>query len=115
MSRIGTSLRDQLFHASHLALAAGNHRELRVEAFEVELADDAVQSLLEQKQPRHRLQPLPDQPELALGEPELAVFLRAGIAVRKENLGWGLLDNRAADRAIQHIARTLCRQTEHAI
>src|ERR1700758_2986968 len=92
--------------------ASGDHRKLAVEALKVEAAHDAVMPLFDEEGARAGLQLLLDQLELTFGEPETAaVFLGAG----RKPLGRGLLDDRAADRAVEHVARTLGREAHHAI
>ena len=93
-------------HALHLPCTAGDHREFRVTAFQIELADDAVVTLLDQKHARAGFQLLLDQLEFALAQAETArVLLVARVGVRKEHLGGRLLDEGAADGAVEHVAR----------
>src|SRR5688572_30689410 len=98
------------------ARPARDHLELGVESLEIEFADDRVMALLDQEPPRARLELLLDELELALGESKaLDVFGRAGAGVREEDLGGRLLDDRAADAALQHITRALGRDRHHGI
>ena len=46
-------------HLTDLGRAAGDHSELRIEAFEIQLAHDAVVPLLDQEHARARLELLP--------------------------------------------------------
>ena len=90
--------------------------QLRVESFQIELTDDAVVPLFDQKLPRTRLQSFLDEAELARAQTKSRrVFLAIGIRIRKQDFGRRLLDDGSTDRAIQHIAGTLCRQTHHGV
>src|SRR6202035_3132400 len=96
--------------------SSGEHGELRVEALQVQLAHHRVVALLHEEETRPGLQLLLDELEFALREAEaLLVFGRIGIGVGKENLGRGLLDDRAGDGAAQGIARALRRRAEHPV
>ena len=103
-------------HARDLAGTAGNHRQLGVEALQIELADDAVMRLLHQEHARARFELLLDEPEFSFGESEsFGVFSAIRIGVGKEDFGRRLLDQRSADRALKHIARTLRREAHDAV
>src|ERR1700685_1743309 len=108
MLALGPAALDQPMHALDLAGAAGYDSQLCVETLQIELADDAVVSLLDQKHARTGLQSFFYEPELALAQTEAGgVFFEAGVRIRKQHLGRRLLDDRAADRAVEHVTGTL--------
>src|SRR5882762_8835329 len=105
---IGTVRRDDCLHPGQLTCSARYHRKLGVEAFEVELADDAVVSLLDQEHAGARFEPLLDQAKLLVRESEpFGVLGDIRVRVGKEDFGGRLLDECSADRTVQNIARTL--------
>src|ERR1700722_18274150 len=113
---IGTMRGDDFLHPDQLTCPARYHRKLGVEAFEVELADDAVVSLLDQEHARARFEPLLDQAKLLVREAEpLGVLGDVCIRVGKEDFGGRLLDECSANRAVQNITRTLSGQTHDAV
>ena len=73
---------------STAAAAAGDHRELGIESFEVELADDALMTLLDEEPAGAGLELLLDELELALGEPEAAAIVLARSHPRSERRSW---------------------------
>src|SRR5256885_9382016 len=96
--------------------ASRDHRELRLAALQIQPADDAVMPLLDEEHARARIELLLDELEFALAEAEaLHVLGGARLAVREEHLGGRLLDDGAADRTVQHVARALRRERHHAI
>src|SRR5437588_3707563 len=116
MSRIGALLCHDPVQPKHFTGAARDHRELRLKSLQVELTHDARVSLLHEKAPRARLHLFLYELELPLREPESSdVVRRCGIGVRKKDLGGGLLDDRAADRAFQDVTRTLGREAHDAV
>ena len=79
----------------------GDHGELGLKALEIELAHDALMTLFHEEPPRAGLELLLNELELALGEAKAcAVVLAVRVRVRKEDLGRGLLDDRATDGAL---------------
>src|SRR5580698_10839614 len=106
----------QSLHPRELLGAPRDDRELRLAALEVEPAHDAVVPLLDEEGAGAGLELLTDQLELALAQAKsLRVLLGAGITVGKEHLGGGLLDQRAAYRARQHVARALRRKAHDPV
>src|SRR6185312_4222488 len=96
--------------------APREHRELAVKTLQVEAANNALMSLLHEERACSRLELLLHQPKLTLGKSEaLGVLLFRGVGIREEDLGRGLLDDRAADAALEDIARALGRKTHNAI
>src|SRR6185437_4867038 len=72
--------------------------------------------LLDQECSRSRLELVANEVKFALGEPEAdAVLMLVGVAVREEHLGGRLLDDRAADRTLQHVADALRGQAHDAV
>src|ERR1035438_3275566 len=103
-------------HALNLLSATGDDFQLRVESLQIELTDHATVSLLDQEHPRARFELLFDELEFTLGETEAArVFLGTRVSVGKEDLGRRLLDDRATDRTVEHVAGALSRQTHHTV
>src|SRR6516165_676677 len=75
-----------------------------------------MMSPLHQERSRPRFELLLDQLEFALTEAQAAgVFLEVRVDVGKEHLGWSLLDDSSADRAIEHIAGALRRKTHDRV
>ncbi|MBV6416901.1 MAG: hypothetical protein CMLOHMNK_01519 [Steroidobacteraceae bacterium] len=73
-------------------------------------------ALLDEELPRAGLDLLLDELELPLGQAEtFDVLGRVGIRIREQDLGWRLLDDRSADRAVEHVARALRREAHHAV
>ena len=102
-------------HALDATCAARDDGELRIEALEIELADDAVMTLSDEESPRAGLKLL-DELELPLAQSKpFDVVVSGRLNVGEEDLGRGLLDDRAADGALQDIARALRRQTHHPV
>ena len=86
----------------------GDHRELGIEILQIEPADDAVMPLFHKKHARARLERSLIEPELALSQPETVGVLRAScLGVGEEHLGRRLLDDRAADGTVEHVAGAL--------
>src|SRR5579875_4083882 len=113
---VGTELRDEPAHSLDLAGPARNHRELRVEALEIEPADRAMAALLDEEHPRAGIELLFEKLHLALREAEARdVLLLARLGIGEEDLRRRLLDERAADGARQHIARALRREAHDAV
>src|SRR5581483_8924449 len=96
--------------------APGKHFELAVKTLQVQATDDAVMALFHEKRARPGLELLLHEPELALGKAEaLRVFLFGGVGIREEDLGRRLLDDRAADAALEHIACALGRKAHDPV
>ena len=96
--------------------AAGDHCELRLKTLQIELADHALMALLDQEAPRARLQFFLDEPEIPLRKAASApVVLGIRVRIWEEHLGGRLLNQGAADRATQHVARALCGERHHAV
>src|ERR1700722_2201017 len=116
MRRVRAVVADQTMHALDLAGATRYHGELGIETLEIELADDAVMTLLDEEHARAGFELLAHELEFTLGKAKTTdVVLGIGVRVRKEDLGGRLLNDRAADCALQHIARALGRQAHDAI
>src|SRR6266404_9596736 len=103
-------------HTLDLTGSARNHGQFGVKTLEVELTHHTVMSLLDQEHSRTGLELFLDELEFPLGQAEpLRVFPKIGVRVWKEYLGGRLLDQGSADGTVEHVTRTLRRETHHAV
>ena len=73
-------------------------------------------TLFHQELARADVNPVADQGKFAPRQPETAdVLILYGIWIWEENFGGCLLNDRATNGAVQHIAGTLRRQAHHTI
>ena len=103
------------FQPSHGALGAGQDGELALHAGQVQARHDAVVALLDQEAVRGVGQGA-DQLVLVRGQAEaFDIVRRARPAVGHEDLGRGLLDDRAGDPAFERVAGALGAEADHAV
>src|SRR5579883_1341578 len=104
------------FPVSVAARARGQHLELRFKTSKIEPADDTLAALLHQKCARARLQLFFDEGQLAARQAEASgIVLGRSLSVRKEDLGWCLLDDGSADGTFEDISGALRGETHDAI
>src|ERR1700746_3601979 len=97
-----------------MASAAGYHCEFGVTPLQIQPAHDAVMPLFDEKTARAGLELFLDQLELSLAETKaLRILFRACIDIWEEHLGGCLLDDGAADGAVEHVAGTLGCEAHH--
>ncbi len=92
------------------ARARRQHFELCLKTLEIEPADHALVPLLDEEGASARLELLFDESELATSQAEGSrILLGRGVRVGEKDLRGRLLDDGAADRTFEDIARALSR------
>src|SRR5438874_5334772 len=116
LSGLSTVQRDELIHEMYRAGTSRDHRQLGIEALEIQLAHQTLMSLFHEETARAGFEFNLHEPEIPLGEGEVAyVILRTRIRIGEEDLGRGLFDERPTDWALQHIAGALRRERHDAV